>query len=296
MPYAVSKIKKRLLGNAFPVAGLMICFLGFAAFYLVPFVISAVYAFTENPIQKRFVGLQNFRNIFGNKFFLLGLKNTFSFMVIAIPLSIIFSLLLALALKRFMRYINLFSIIFLIPLVLPSATTTYFWSCIFADNGVINGLLYQLGIEGVPWLSEKYASGITIFIFVWKNLGYNMVLFMAGLNAIPSVYYSCASVFGANAWQRFRHITMVYLAPTFFLVFIMSFVNSFKIFREIYLIWGEFPPEKVYLLQHFVNNTLLSLHYEKLVSAVYVLTVIIVLIVVVSFQFENRFSKNLNEN
>ena len=216
-------------------------------------------------------------------------------MAFAIPLSIISSLLLSLALKEFKRLGNLFSIIFLIPLMLPSASTVQFWVHIFSDQGVINHFLRQLGIAGPSWLSNDYIMGVMIFIYVWKNLGYNAVLFLTGLYGIPEVYYNCASVYGANMWQRFCHVTLVYLTPSFFLVFIMSFVNSFKIFREVYLIQGDYPSEKIYLLQHFVNSTLLSLHYQKLVSAVYVLTVLVALVVLAVFQFERRFSRNLSD-
>lgn len=282
-------------GNAFPVFALLLSLGGFAFFYFLPFVISSVYAFTKNPIQMDFVGFRNFAELFQNKFFLLGLKNTFIFMVFAIPLSIVSSLLLALALKQFARFGNLFSIVFLIPLMLPSASTVQFWLNIFADKGVLNNILHQFGIAGPSWLANNSIMGVMIFIYIWKNLGYNTVLFLAGLHTIPDTYYNCASVFGANIWQRFRHVTLVYLTPTFFLVFIMSFVNSFKIFREVYLMEGEFPPENIYLLQHFVNSTLLSLHYQKLVSAVYVLTFLITLVVLAVFRFENRFSKNLSE-
>ncbi|MDR2659873.1 MAG: sugar ABC transporter permease [Spirochaetaceae bacterium] len=281
--------------NAFPIFAMSFSLAGFALFYLIPFLISAAYAFTENPIKMRFVGFQNFIDIFKNKFFLLGLKNTFIFMIFAIPLSIVSALGLALALKKLARFINLFSIIFLIPLVLPSATTAHFWTQVFAPNGALNGLLYKFGISGPNWLAGNHAMGVMIFIYIWKTLGYNTVLFMAGLNSIPYFYYDCASVLGAGTWRKFKNITLVYLTPTFFLVFMMSFVNSFKIFREVYLIEGEFPPDSVYLLQYFVNNTLLSLHYHRLVSAVYVLTLIIVIVVVVSFRFENRFSENLSD-
>lgn len=281
--------------KVFPAFALAVSLGGFALFYLIPFVISSVYAFTSNPIQMHFVGFKNFTDLFCNKFFLLGLKNTFLFMVFAIPLSMICALALALALKRLGRLGGFFSVIFLIPLVLPSATTVQFWWDIFADNGVLNGLLYHIGIEGPLWLESNSAMGALIFIFIWKNLGYNTILFLTGLHAIPEIYYSCAAVFGANGWQRLWHVTLACLTPTFFLVFIMSFVNSFKIFREVYLLQGEFPHESVYLLQHFVNSTLLSLHYHRLVSAVYVLTFVISLVVLITFKLESRSYQNMRE-
>ncbi|MDR2042880.1 MAG: sugar ABC transporter permease [Clostridium sp.] len=290
-------VRKRKQGSAhlFPVLALSVSLGGFALFYLLPFVVSAVYAFTENPVRLRFAGLRNFEDLARNPFFLLGLKNTVLLMAYAIPLSLGAALLLALALKRLGRAGSLLCAVFLIPLVLPSAATVQFWLKIFAKTGVLNGFLHRFGIAGLPWLADGYIRGVMVFLYLWKYLGYNAVLFLAGLYAIPEVYYDCARVFGAGPWQKFRRVTLVYLTPTFFLVFLMSFVNSFKIFREIYLMMGSYPPESVYLLQHFVNNTLLSLHYHKLVSAVYVLTLLIVAVVVPVFRAEGRIAEHLRE-
>lgn len=271
--------KRYVQKNAFPLTGFLVSVSGVAFFYFIPFVVSAIYAFTKNPIQKDFVGLKNFSNLFSNEFFLQGLSNTCLFMLSAIPIGILCSLLLALALQRLSRKFamagNILTVFFLVPLVVPSAAVVDFWT---------------------KWIYEdktQYAFWMIILIYVWKNLGYNAILFLTGLQGIPEEYYQCAAVFGANGWQQFWKITRVYLIPAFFLTFIMSFVNAFKIFREVYLIWHDYPPEEVYLLQHFVNSTLLSMHYEKLVSAVYVLTMGIVGVLGVTFLMERKYSKNL---
>lgn len=278
---------------SFPVLALGVSLAGFALFYLIPFLVSARYAFVDNPVQKNFVGMKNFTALFQNEYFLLGLRNTAVFMSAAIPLSMGCSLLLALAIRRLGRFGGVFAVIFLIPLVLPSAATVNFWGRLFAENGVLNSLLVRLGMNGQDWLQSGYAMGVMVLLFVWKNAGYNAVLFLTGLSGIPKVYYQCAAVFGATKRQQFFHITMVYLIPSFFLVFLMSFVNSFKIFREVYLLQGSFPHESIYLLQHFVNSTLLSMHYHRLVSSVYVLTLGIGAIVSVAFRMEYRMAENL---
>lgn len=286
-------MKKRK--NIFPYMALAISVGGFALFYLAPFLISLVYAFTDNPIHMKFAGLKNFIELFQNEFFLRGLKNTAIFMGFAIPLSMLSSFLLALALKKLIKSGNLFSVLFLLPFLLPSATTAQFWRQIFGGDGLLNMLLEQFGMQGRVWLAGNETRGVMVFIYIWKNMGYYAILFLAGLHAIPDSYYDCAAVFGANAWQRFRCITLVYLTPCTFIVFILSFVNCFKIFREVYLLGGEFPPESVYLLQHFVNNNLLSLQYQRLVSGVYVLTFFIVIIIGAAFYIEKRTSENLRE-
>lgn len=271
-----------------------ISLLGFLAFYVIPFLISFAYVLVNNPIQMRFVGMGNFVELFQNEYFTRGLKNTFVFIVISIPLGMILSLGIALLVNKKSKWNEWFSLIFLIPLVIPSATTAFFWQNIFSKDGVLNNFLSLYGIQSVDWIQSKYGLLIMIFIFLWKNIGYNMALFVSGLNQIPEQYYECASVEGAGIWWKFREITIVYLTPTTFLVLIMSFVNSFKVFKEIYIMTGQYPPEQLYLLQHYMNNMFQSLNYPKLVSAVYVLTVIVIFFVVCIFKLENRVSKNLS--
>jgi multiple sugar transport system permease protein len=253
------------------------------------------YAFVDNPLSKSFVGLINYRDLFNNKYFLRGLKNTIIFMCISIPLNMIISLGLAMIcnkIKVFSKYLNL---VFLIPLAIPSATTAFFWKQVFSLNGFLNKFLGIFNFEAVDWLNSKYSMYIMVFIFLWKNIGYNMILFIAGLNNIPKSYYECAQLEGASRWQQFRIVTLTYLVPTFFLVFIMTFINSFKVFKEIYILTGDNPHENIYILQHFMNNMFMSLNYPKLVSSISILITVIVSLIIVMFIFEGRVSKNLSE-
>ena len=121
-----------------------------------------------------------------------------------------------------------------------------------------------------------------------------MALFISGLGSIPEEYYECADVEGAGRLWKFRNITYVYLTPITFLVLIMTFVNSFKVFKEIYIMTGEYPPDSLYVLQHYMNNMFLSLNYSKLVSATYILTIVIVLFVVCIFRAERKLSEDLH--
>ena len=269
--------------------------LGFLFFYIIPYFISMFYAFVDNPLSKRFVELSNYRDLLNNKYFLRGLKNTIIFMCISIPLNMIISLGLAMIcnkIKVFSKYLNL---VFLIPLAIPSATTAFFWKQVFSLNGFLNKFLGIFNFEAVDWLNSKYSMYIMVFIFLWKNIGYNMILFIAGLNNIPKSYYECAQLEGASRWQQFRIVTLTYLVPTFFLVFIMTFINSFKVFKEIYILTGDNPHENIYILQHFMNNMFMSLNYPKLVSSISILITVIVSLIIVMFIFEGRVSKNLSE-
>ncbi|MCL1820846.1 MAG: sugar ABC transporter permease [Oscillospiraceae bacterium] len=280
------KLKKN---NAIPVFMLLLSVAGFSLFFLIPFLMSLGHAFIENPFTLRFVGLRNFTVSFQNKYFMLGLKNTAIFMAVGIPLNIMLSLAAALIINRLKFFSNIFSLVFLIPLAIPSATTAFFWSNLFAKNGLVN----QWFGFGVDWFNSDYGLYVMILIFLWKNIGFNLVLFISGLGDIPLEYYEVARVYGASRFQMLCRITLVYLTPTFFLTLIMSFVNSFRIFKEIYIITGDTPHESVYVLQHYVNNTFFSLNYQRMTSAVYILTVFIVLFVALVLKAEIRLSRDL---
>ena len=266
---------------------------GVLVFYLLPFLASTVYAFTNNPIQKQFVGWKNFQALFHNSFFLLGLKNTLLFMALAIPSGMTVSLLLALWIKNQRRGVGILTLCFLLPLVLPSATIARTFLYFYTE--LLNFFRIMAGLAPLQKMSAWESRFLMVLIYLWKYSGYHMVLFQTGLYAIPEEYYQCAALFGAGKWQRFRMVTLVYLTPCFSLVFLMSFVNAFKIFREIYFLYGDYPGEGAYLLQHFMNSTLLSLNYQKLVSAVYVLTLLVTAVVLFVFQGEKRISRELTD-
>ena len=287
-------LKRRNWNQAMPWLMLMISLAGFCLFYLVPFIVSFFYSIVDNPINGVFCGLQNYKELFENQYFLRGLKNTAMFMAISIPLNMALSLGVALIIHNMKSYPKFFSLIFLIPLAIPSATSAFFWESFFGLHGTLNKFLSMFGIAGMDWFDSKYSMIVMVIIFIWKNIGYNMALFLSGLSSIPEQYYEYADVEGAGTWWKFRHITWVYLTPTTFLVLIMTFVNSFKVFKEIYLITGEYPPEGLYVLQHYMNNMFLSLNYSKLASAVYILTIVIVLFVACLFHTERKLSENLH--
>lgn len=290
-------MKKQIVWNRnriLPWLMLTVSLVGFCLFYLVPFVFSFFYSIVDNPVHGEFCGLQNYKELFENPYFLRGLKNTARFMAISIPLNMALSLGLALLIHSMKRYSKFFCLIFLIPLAIPSATSAFFWENFFGLHGTLNKFLSVFGISGTDWFDSSYGMIVMVIIFVWKNIGYNMALYLSGLSSIPEQYYEYADVEGALAVWKFKHITWVYLIPTTFLVLIMTFVNSFKVFKEIYIITGEYPPEGLYVLQHYMNNMFLSLNYSKLVSAVYILTIVIVLFVALLFRTERKLSKNLH--
>lgn len=271
--------------------------IGFVIFFIWPFIISLGYSFVESlrfpmdkPIDSVFVGFKNYLDLFKNESYLMSLRNTLIFMGICVPLNIVLSLLAAVMINKVSRYKEIFVLIFLIPLVIPSGSMIFFWKALFATDGYLNYILSLFSISEVNWLESEITRYVIVFIFIWKNLGYNIVLFIAGINNIPKLYYEAATVDGAGAVKSFFDITLSNLIPTFVLVTIMSIINSFKVFKEIYLLTGSYPHESIYMLQHFMNNMFYSLNYPKLTTATSILVLIITILSQALLKYERRKS------
>ena len=161
----------------------------------------------------------------------------------------------------------MFSASFLLPLAVPVASVVLLWKVLFAQNGLANTLLAALGAQPVDFMGTGAAFWVLIATYLWKNSGYDMVLWAAGLDRIPKSQYEAAAVDGANAWQVFRAITWPGLRPTLGLTALLSLINSFKVFREAYLVAGSYPHESMYLLQHLFNNWFLDLELGRITAA-----------------------------
>jgi len=263
--------------------------LGMAVFYFAPMLYSLIYAFSGND---GFAGLSNFADTLTNPTFQSAASNTLVFIAVCVPLNIILAFLLASLLKG-LRHKKLFTVIFMLPLVIPSGSVAFFWRSIFADNGLINRILYTRGMETVYWFASPWTLLIVIIVFLFKNIGFNLVLFMAGFQLIPKDYYDIARIEGASAFQCFRKVTFIYMLPTTFLVLMMSIINSFKIFREIYLLFGQYPYLSIYMLQHYMNNQFAAANMQRLSTAATVLSLCIMVVVMFVFSIQRRFSDTL---
>ena len=161
---------------------------------------------------------------------------------------------LALLLEARIPLKSQFRTFFLSPMMVPVASIILIWQVLFHYNGVINEFLQVFGADKIDWLKSDYCMVVIVVLFLWKNLGYNMILFMAALSNIPRELLEVAEVEGASAAYQFFHIKLRYLSPTVLFVTILSIINSFKVFREIYLLTGDYPYDGLYMLQHFMNN------------------------------------------
>ncbi len=262
--------------------------LGIMLFYFIPFAVSLYYAMIDNVANMNFVWFDNFIQTLTNDLFLQASGNTLFFMAVSIPIGIFLSLCIALCLKKMKRGRIIASIALLLPIVVPSGTIVYFWKIIFDTNGLMNKALSMMGFEISNPGQGPFAMVIIILVFLWKNVAYNVVLFWSGLNWIPKVYYEQYSLEGGSPLKQFKNITLVYLMPTTFVVILMSIVNSFKVFREIYLLYGAYPTTEVYMLQHYINNQFASLNMQKLSSAAYILFLVISVVLLILFYAQKK--------
>lgn len=268
--------------------------IGFSVFYAIPFIGGFYYSLLSSPFNGKFVGLQNYIELLRNPSFIKATVNTAMFTCLSVPLNILLSLGLAILLNKRIYGVKIFRTLFIMPLVVPVASIVLVWQSMFDINGTLNYFITALGQSPVDWMKTDWARVTVVIVYLWKNIGYSMVLFLAGLQNIPVEYYEAARIDGAGAWKQFTGITLVYLTPTAFFVFIMSIINSFKVFREAYLISGDYPHSSIYMLQHYMNNMFAGLDYQKLTSAAFVMAVFIVLIVLVLFIFERRINRVIN--
>lgn len=279
--------------NITPVLFLAPSIVGFSIFYFIPFVGGLYYSFVDSPVGGSFVGLKNYIELLQNSVFLRAGYNTLTFTAISVPLNILLSLGLALLLNRDIYRKNLLRTAFIVPLVVPVASVVLVWQILFDINGSINSLISSFGLSPIDWMKTDYARLVVIIVYLWKNIGYNMVLFLASLQNIPREYYEVADIDGAGSWRKFTNITLVYLTPAAFFIFVMSIINSFKVFRETYLISGAYPQNSIYMLQHYMNNMFSSLDYQKLTSAAFIMAVFIYILVLIVFKLERKIGSTI---
>lgn len=266
-------------------------FLGVFLFFILPFGIVIKYAFTNAGGD--FVLFQNFINLLKNPIFRMAAKNTFSFSVVAVPLSVVLAIALALMLECRIPMKSYFRSFFLSPMMVPVASIVLIWQVLFNNNGTVNVLITALGGTAIDWLNSERAPLVVTLLFLWKNLGYDMILFMSGLANIPRELLEVAEVEGASRRYQFFAIKLRYLSPTVLFVTILSLINSFKIFREVYLLTGNYPYESLYTLQHFMNNMFNAFDYQKLSAAAIIMAIVMIVIIALLFAVEDWFGKDV---
>jgi|AGTN01.3.fsa_nt_gi ABC-type sugar transport systems, permease components len=265
--------RTRLRGSLWGFAFLLPNLAGTAVFVLIPSLDTARRAFTDGT--GRFVWLKNFLSVLNNEAFALAAANTARFMLTCVPLLLILSLLLAMMLSHKRMRSPTLRAGFLLPMAIPVASIALLWQVFFSRYGALNGFLQGIGVSGQDWLNTDAAFRVVVGSYIWRNIGYDMVLFLAALSAIPANLYEAAQMDGIGAWGQFKIITLPHLKPALYMVTILSLLNAFKAFREVYLAAGSYPHDSIYMLQHLFNNWFTKLEMEKLCAAAVMMAVVI---------------------
>lgn len=283
--------KSKFKSNLFLLPSLI----GVAIFFVIPFFVVMYYSVIENVISKKFVFLDNYINVFKNGAFRQAAFNTLRFTLISVPLAVILSMLLASLMMTKLPLKSHFRTLFLTPLMVPIASIVLIFQVLFHYNGVVNDFIALFGVDKIDWFKSAYAPVVIVILFLWKNLGYNMVLFMAAFANIPKEILEVAKLDSSSKFQVFRKVKLRYLSPTILFVTVLSVISSFKVFREVYLLTGDYPYESLYLMQHFMNNTFMSLDYQKLSAAAVIMFDVMVVIIGILFVIENHYGKDVEE-
>ncbi|MCQ2405606.1 MAG: sugar ABC transporter permease [Oscillospiraceae bacterium] len=288
-----AKLKTKLLDYFRSVCFLFPSLAGVLVFFIAPFIVVVYYSLIDNVTDGSFVGLYNFTKLFSNYAFRLAAKNTLLFSATAVPAAVILAIVLALMLECRIPLKSYFRTFFLSPMMVPVASIVLIWQVLFNKYGTVNEIMLLFGKEQIDWLNSEYCRLVVVLLFLWKNLGYNMILFMAAISNIPKELLEVADVEGASGLYKFFQIKLRYLSPTILFVTILSLINSFKIYREVYQLCGAYPYEGLYTLQHFMNNTFSSLDYQKLSAAAVIMAIAMVIIIGLLFIVENAFGKDV---
>lgn len=265
---------------------------GVGIFILIPFA-DVVRRSFFNAVGSEFVGLENYRGVLENEAFRLAAGNTVRFLIVCLPLLLGSSLFFGILLLNTGRKSGILKSGFLLPMAVPAGSVVLFWQLFFDQGGILNEALQKFGVHGPDYMNTPKAFGVLVVVYIWKNLGYDMILWLSGLLGIPDSLYEAARMDGADGLKCFWHITCPLLIPTAFLTGILSLVNAFKVFREAYMIAGNYPHDSIYMLQHLFNNWFLKLDMQKMTAAAVMLAFILGLILIGSQKIEEKWRTNM---
>lgn len=271
-------------------------FIGFAVFTLVPVIFAFVLAFMKwdgvNAMQ--FIGIDNFMRLFKDQNFIAAFWHTVVYVVCNVPLTLVCSLALAMLLNSKVFGRNFFRTVSFFPYVASLVAVAAVWNFLFNPSmGPVNQVLSALGVQDLPkWAAGKDTAMFTVILFsVWKNMGYYMVIFLAGLQGVNPELYEAASLDGANKWKQFRNVTLPQIAPTTFFVTIMVLISSFKVYNEVYMITQGGPGTSTLVLVYQIYNEAFigSPEYGYASAISMVLFAMVLIVTLVQFRGEKRY-------
>ena len=268
----------------------------FGIFLAFPILASLALSFTsfglrdlQNPIGSNFVGLNNYVNVLSDTRFWTSLFNTAYFVVIGVPVTLALGLLIANALNRgITRFRTAFRVGYYLPVITSIVAIAVVWRFLLnPDVGLINMLLAGIGISGPSWLGNPaFAMPSIIAMAVWRNLGFAMVVFLAGLQAIPSELYEAGSIDGAGRWQLFRHITIPMLRPTILFMVVITTIGYLQLFEEPFVMTDGGPLDRTLSVTMYMYQQAFRFFHQGYASAIaYILFVIVAIVAFLQFKF-----------
>lgn len=266
---------------------------GFAIFYIIPFGIT-IWRTLSDYGGTHFVGLANYTNVFRSAAFQLAAWNTLKFIGIGVVCLLVLSLAIALLLNKGLKGTDAFRASYVLPLVLPTASVIMVFQILFENGGIINYVLNNLGLSSINFLYSGNTFWVLLLLYIWKNIGYGIILMVSGLSQIPRDYYEAAKVDGAGTFWQLWKITLPLLSPTLMFTSLFAIMFAFKAFREAYALAGEYPDNSIYMLQHYMSNNFAHLNYTRLSVAAMMTFLVIVGIVWLLFWRNFREEGDVN--
>ncbi|MGZ6315200.1 MAG: carbohydrate ABC transporter permease, partial [Candidatus Limnocylindrales bacterium] len=268
----------------------------FGIFLAFPILASFLLSFTRfglrdlaNPLGTTFIGLQNYLDLFSDSKFWAALFNTVYFVVVGVPLTLAFGLLIATALNRGVsRFRTAFRVGYYLPVITSIVAIAVVWRFLLnPDVGLINMLLGGLGIKGPAWLADPVlAMPSIIAMAVWRNLGFAMIVFLAGLQAIPGSLYEAAAIDGAGRWQGFRYVTLPMLRPTILFMLVITTIGYLQLFEEPFVMTAGGPLDATLSVTMYMYQQGFTFFHQGYASAIaYVLFVIVAIVAFLQFRF-----------
>ena len=267
---------------------------GLLLFYVAPFFGGIWYSLTDGSFENTFVGFRNYTAVWQNPMFQLGLKNTLELSLICAPLLFLLSFVISVVVNRMRPAGAVFRHTALLPYLMPSSAMLLIWLLWFDYGGPVNHLITLLGGSRIEWLQGASLRFPVVLLFLWKNMGFCIVIFLAALQAIPASLYEYATLEGASFPRQAFKITLPLIVPSAFLVFILCWVNAFRIFKEVYFIGGAYPDEPIYTLQNYMNNMYSKLNYQNVTTAAYSFAVIVFVLFGLLFWLQSRAQRGLS--
>jgi multiple sugar transport system permease protein len=268
--------------------------LGFVVFLVVPMIASLGISFYDWELLSppRFVGLKNFSTLLTDRVFKDVVVNTVYYTFGLVPLNLVVSLGLALWLNTRLRGLTLYRMAFFLPVVTVTVAVALIWRWMYEPRfGIIDTALRAVGLPGPSWLGDtNWAMPAIIIMSVWKGFGYNMVLFLAGLQGIPVSLYEAAMIDGATGWQRFWRITLPLLSPTVFLAVVLTVISSFQVFDQAYVMTGGGPANATNTIVLYIYQNGFQLFRMGYASAIaWVLFGVIFIFTLVQMRLQGRW-------